>query len=545
VHRLVTFLGRGRYDKAVGRYRYDPAIYRFGDRTAEEAPYLCRALADLLQPAEIRVLATQESEADHRECLEETLRLANLPAPRFVRIPLGKNRDELWQQFQAIKSELRGAAGPVMLDITHGFRSSPVFAAAVTAFIRAVDAAAPELRLCYGAFEQKDRESGVTPVWELSEFVSLLDWSQALAMFLHTGRADEAAAETTKLGRVLRKIWADGGRDGPEPNLKGLGEALARFGRDFETVRTGDLLIGRQGVKSSAAGLAAAARRGEEEVRRHAPPLADVLDRVVAIAEPLAVEQADLSGEPGRKAVAALAKAYLRLGRYLEAAATVREGWVNFHASRTALSPGAPDFDKDARQAAEGRARVSEQRFKPVMDRRDDLLHAQYRQASATQDGAGISKTINRLVEDFVEASCTAQDQTAFGSNGERAAIFVNLSNHPKSQWTAEQTDAASAFGKGTGIEDLCFPAVPPDADEARVGKIAEECIAQIPAGATHALVQGEFTLTMELVGRLQARGIVCFAATSAREVEEAEGGRRMSVFKFVRFRRYPQLRPG
>jgi CRISPR-associated protein Csx16 len=533
IHRLVTFLG-------IGDYRETVYHLPNGGR-AEPTKYVCRALAEVLQPSEVVVLATDRARQAHGKGLEAALK--GLAEPRFEAICEGGGAGELWQQFEAIKTALRGATGPVMLDITHGFRSQPFFAAAVAAFTRAVDESAPSLRVCYAAPPEEGRE---TPIWELSEFVSLLDWSQALAIFLRTGRADEAADATTQLGRALRKTWADAGRHGPEPNLKGLGEALARFGRDIETVRTGDLLIGRNSAKSSAAGLAAAARRAEEEVRRHAPPLADVLDRVVAIAKPLAVEQADdLSGEPGRKAVAALAKAYLRLGRYLEAAATVREGWVNFHASRAALSPGAPDFDKDARQAAEGRARVLEQQFKPVMDRRDDLLHAQYRQASATQDGAGIIKTINRLVEDFVEASATAQDQTTFGSSDERAAIFVNLTNHPKSRWTAEQTEAASDLGKGIQVEDLCFPAVPPDADEARVGEIAEECVAQIPAGATHALVQGEFTLTAELVRRLQARGIVCLAATSAREVDEAEAGRRTSVFKFARFRRYPQLRPG
>jgi hypothetical protein len=320
-----------------------------------------------------------------------------------------------------------------------------------------------------------------------------------------------------------------------------LGDALQRFGHDFETVRTGDLLIGRQRTKSSAARLVAAARRAEESVRQHALPLAHVLDRIVAIAEPLAVEQADLSGEPGRKAVAALAGTYLRFGRYLEAVATVREGWVNFYASRAALSPGAPDFDKQARDRAEECANSDQQYHDEIAGPRNDLLHAQYRRGA--QNGRRIISKVGELVRKFTNADRPLPEQLSYRSGNLDRGVLINLTNHPKSAWEEAQQAAASALAEC--VQDLKFPAVPPDADEARVGEIAQACVAQIPAGATHALVQGEFTLTAELVRRLQARGIVCLAATSAREVDEAEAGRRTTVFKFARFRRYPQLRPG
>lgn len=73
---------------------------------------------------------------------------------------------------------------------------------------------------------------------------------------------------------------------------------------------------------------------------------------------------------------------------------------------------------------------------------------------------------------------------------------------------------------------------------------LAIQCVAKVPSETSHALVQGEFTLTIELVRRLQARGITCLAATSKRDVEEGADGRRVSTFTFVRFRAYPEARP-
>jgi CRISPR-associated protein Csx16 len=380
--------------------------------------------------------------------------------------------------------------------------------------------------VCYAAHEAKDPDTGVAPIWELSAFVALLDWSRVLAMFLKTGRAEEAAKETLRLGRALAKEWAEGGKQGERPNLDALGRGLREFGADLEALRTGDLLLDRGSMKSSAARLLSATREAKEHVAKHAPPLADILDRVVGMAEPIAGAGHDLSGSDGRSAIAALADLYLRLGRYLEAAATVREGWVNLYAPKTALVPGATTFDRKERERAEKRAHEHDPAFREVTDRRNDFLHAQYRPSA--QKAADVAETVRSLVEKLRIASQTP-----------RGACFVNLSNHPSSKWDEAQTKEARKHAER--IKDIAFPAVPPDADEKAIAALAEECIAKLPPETSHALVQGEFTLTVELVRRLHARGITCLAATSERDVEEGGDGRRMSTFRFVRFRAYAE----
>jgi len=115
--------------------------------------------------------------------------------------------------------------------------------------------------------------------------------------------------------------------------------------------------------------------------------------------------------------------------------------------------------------------------------------------------------------------------------------MFLNISNHPVQKWDAAQRQAAE--GMASPVVDLPFPAVPPEADEDLVAALCEQVLAQVPDAATHAMVQGEFTLTFALVKELQARGVVCVAATTARDVVEGPDGTKMSRFRFVRFREY------
>ena len=123
---------------------------------------------------------------------------------------------------------------------------------------------------------------------------------------------------------------------------------------------------------------------------------------------------------------------------------------------------------------------------------------------------------------------------------GSGPTVFANITNHPSAEWSEEQRRAALRLADR--IVDIPFPEVPPEADGDAVAKLADDVLAQLPPGTTHALVQGEFTLTMELVRRLQDRGIRCLAATTVRDVETREDGSQLRRFRFVRFRDYPRL---
>ena len=117
--------------------------------------------------------------------------------------------------------------------------------------------------------------------------------------------------------------------------------------------------------------------------------------------------------------------------------------------------------------------------------------------------------------------------------------VFINLSNHPSSGWSEEQSAAAGAHGE---IVDMAFPVVAPDATHEQVKVLAEQCVTEILAqssgGVTTVHVMGEMTLTYRIVRLLKRRGIRCVASTTERRVTEVDG-KKLSEFRFVQFREY------
>lgn len=120
-------------------------------------------------------------------------------------------------------------------------------------------------------------------------------------------------------------------------------------------------------------------------------------------------------------------------------------------------------------------------------------------------------------------------------------AVFVNFSNHPSAKWSKEQLAAAEAIGR---VEDEPFPAVAADLDEHGVALMAEEATLRILAKKPVAvLCQGDFSLAFAVTERLKAKGVRVLAASSDRVIREMtdQNGdvKKMSVFRFVRFRNY------
>jgi CRISPR-associated protein Csx16 len=525
--RLVSFLGTG---------NYEPTRHRVAEGgTGAETRHVCRAIAEFVRVDEIAIVATVEAREKHGKGIETALREANLPSPTFEMIPRGESEDQLRQQFAVVKELLRPPAGTeVALDVTHAFRSQPFFAAAVAAFVRAVDPAPAAVRVFYAAFEA--RRDGVTPVWELTPFIDLVDWAQNMMLFLRTGRAAGVAETTEIFGRELRRRWA-ATKEGDPPALAALGRELRAFGANLETIRTAALLLG----DGSGSADRLARRLGEARASAASlPPLADVLDRLQGeMVEPLRGASGHLADEAGHRALCGLAQLYVGMGRWAEAAAVLREGWITRHATPAAAlgdrREGHPGIDEEARRQAEGRW-INEEGdvASRVAEVRNDLEHAGFKRQPLPADS--LQQRIRDLAKEFAALPPAAARSQEAGAT----PVFVNLSNHPSASWEAAQREAARKFAPQ--IRDWPFPAVQPEAPAAEIAdladRLARQLLAEVP-GATHVMVQGEFTLAHALVRKLQQRGVVCLAATTRRELLEDYGAVKTTRFAFVRFREY------
>lgn len=120
-------------------------------------------------------------------------------------------------------------------------------------------------------------------------------------------------------------------------------------------------------------------------------------------------------------------------------------------------------------------------------------------------------------------------------------AIFINISNHPSSNWQTEQLDAARRVGM---VYDIPFPTIPSDWDTQEVAVLVDVYRKKIkellpePDGISVIHVMGESVFTFMLVSLLLSEQYIVVASTTERIVSY-EGDKKISTFKFVRFRSY------
>jgi hypothetical protein len=68
--------------------------------------------------------------------------------------------------------------------------------------------------------------------------------------------------------------------------------------------------------------------------------LANILDQVREMVEPLRTNGARLSSKAGQQALIALARLYQKMGRYSEAISVLREGWITLRRTHERRSSG-------------------------------------------------------------------------------------------------------------------------------------------------------------------------------------------------------------
>ena len=384
--RLISFLGTGKYGETV---------YSFNGSTCR-TQYVVEALSQFLPPTEIRVIATTEAWEAHGHALVKWASDSGNCIPERIHVPTGGEPKQLWAMFGAIVDVIRNSDGDVLLDITHGFRMQPFFAAACIQYIQSVLPDSPSIRVVYGEYRGPGVES---PIWELTPFLEVLTWSRNLMMFLRTGRADEVVVPTEALGRELSRQWAISGRQGEQPQLRGLASILQAFSDDFTTIRTGSLLADSA---SSAERLYALINQTRSAVMQELPVLAIVFDQVLAMVEPLCTNGARLSSPDGQRTLVALARLYQTMGRYSEACSIIREGWITLDGPASSDHPGAESFDKEQRAAQEEQWRLRTESSRSVSELRNDIQHAGFNKRP--HDRRWFEEQLTKLLEEWESA---------------------------------------------------------------------------------------------------------------------------------------------
>ncbi len=129
--------------------------------------------------------------------LEQRLKLLGLRAAvKDVPIKEGKDEDEIWKIFGLLFESLQ-PGDEVFLDITHAFRSLPMLVLVVLNYAKVLRKVGVR-GIYYGAFEvlgpayevsKWPVEKRRAPVFDLTPFAELLDWTVAIDLFIRSGNA--------------------------------------------------------------------------------------------------------------------------------------------------------------------------------------------------------------------------------------------------------------------------------------------------------------------------------------------------------------------
>jgi CRISPR-associated Csx2 family protein len=223
--KLFSFLGTG---------KYEPCYYYLivGDEKINDNNYRCyiqESLTNLLaktnrQLDEIVMFITDEAwkanwiknnnEKYDLPGLKDTLsRYKGECTVTPVRIPSGESEQELWQIFDRMFDQV-DPKDEIIFDITHSFRSIPIVATIIlnyAKFVKGCDIGG----IYYGAVEalcppwelkNLPIEVRYCPIFSLTSFVELLDWTVGIDKFISTGDARQVASlidiERERFGRL-------------------------------------------------------------------------------------------------------------------------------------------------------------------------------------------------------------------------------------------------------------------------------------------------------------------------------------------------------
>ena len=223
--KLFSFLGTGKYEPC---YYYLAA----NGQKIKDKDYRCyvqESLINLLpkidfEVDEINIFLTKEAKS--KNWLSNSNKEYDMPGLRDtlttyssictitpVGIPSGNSEQELWEIFDIIFEQIE-AGDEIIFDITHSFRSTPILAIIIlnyAKFVRGCEI----VGIYYGAIEAlcsyqelvdmpiKDR---ICPIFDITSFVELLDWTVGIDKFITTGDVRQVVKlidkERERLGRL-------------------------------------------------------------------------------------------------------------------------------------------------------------------------------------------------------------------------------------------------------------------------------------------------------------------------------------------------------
>lgn len=555
----------------LGTGKYDPCIYRQGDFTSTETRFIQEATLDFLRarsewsPTDaayifltptartsnwqaVPVYKDDSPKGEDYIGLEPTLSQMRLRFPvEPVDISEGGDEEAIWSVFRSIYDRIC-EGDRLYIDITHSFRYLPMLLLVLTNYARELKGA-EVVSITYGNLDAKQ-------LVDLGALIELQDWTVAAGEFLRNGRAS-GLAELTK-ERVDPILKATKGKNEVASGLSKLVDRLTTVSQSLTTIRGKEILEGKI----------------FKELDKYTHGLdAGLITPMVPLIEKIKDSFGDFDTKPSVSNGFAAARWCYRMQLYQQSITILQEtmkayvaashGYPSeeeyytelaakaFIIAKESISEDEWRLGKSDPTDREKRAKVVKQflagsavrelhpLYTEIGQLRNDFNHAGFK--SNAVKGRDIPGRIEMLIKRTEEVLRGKQAIEPLPTQSPGAPLLINLSNHPSASWGPRQRKAAEMYGE---IEDMDFPAIPPEAGEREITDLAEEYVARIEERAetrdVTVHIMGEMTFCYAVITRLQPLGIPCLASTTRRQVTETADGVKEVRFDFETFRRYP-----
>ena len=491
--------------------------------------------------------------------LKTVLHNMELPfEPQAIKIPDGKDEDEMWEIFSMIFSQLE-KNDELYVDLTHSFRYLPMLLLVLSNYAKFLKNISVN-HISYGNFEARNKDTNEAPIVDLLPISALQDWTFAAADYLENGNTDRLKTlSKSTLSPILRS-----GKDKNAQLMNKLIRSIDVASEDFQTCR-GMNIINAVNIKRVNAGLL-------EVETSFIKPLNPLINKIKESFEPFKNE---FSVKNGFYA----AQWCFNNGLYQQAATVLQENIVSFFCVRYNIEVD----DEDKREAINnvitiinlkieekrGEWKVKEENmelvtsilkndslilnkeitsgFSRLTDLRNDINHFGMRSKTAPLRSDRIKNRIEELLVFFTSKLLNEDYKLpSFDYKSIDKLLFINISNHPFEQWGAKQKKAAAEYGE---CVDIDFPEVNEEGDDNYVAMLADDYLRIVldkvknhnKKGITVHLM-GEMTFCYALLERLKENDILCVASTNERQAIDLGNGKKESVFKFMKFRKYYEL---
>uniref|UniRef100_UPI004057CA3C TIGR02221 family CRISPR-associated protein n=1 Tax=Candidatus Electrothrix sp. TaxID=2170559 RepID=UPI004057CA3C len=175
--------------------------------------------------------------------LSTRLSSLNIPAGiTEVRVPAGKDEDEIWQIFQTVFEHIQDG-DQLYLDITHAFRSLPLLALVILNYakitknirVKAIEYGAMEALGAIKYVKSLELEKRNVPVFNLLPYDQLLDWSTAIDKFVSAG--DVSGVQKLTDDHITPRLKKTKGQDEEAVGLRNMAKHLGNFALTMDTCR--------------------------------------------------------------------------------------------------------------------------------------------------------------------------------------------------------------------------------------------------------------------------------------------------------------------